>query len=46
MEDKDYKEQRQEGKNWAEKMYMPRGGLEAELNNAEEAGELAYANWN
>ena len=46
MEDKEYKEQRQEGKNWAEKMYMPKGGLEAELNQEDQVRELAYANWN
>ena len=44
MEDKEYGKQRQEGKNWSEKMYLPKGGLEAELN-LEEESKLARANW-
>jgi hypothetical protein len=45
-QDKEYKEQRQEGQNWAQKMYLPRGGLEDELNQDQEGNELAWANWN
>jgi hypothetical protein len=47
MEDKEYKEQRMNAEKSFEKVYMPRGGLEVELNeDAWEGNELAYANWN
>jgi hypothetical protein len=45
-QDKEYARQREAGQNMAEKAYLPKGGLEAELNCSEEESELAYADWN
>ena len=46
MDNKEYKEQRTNAEKSFDKVYLPKGGLEAELNYQEEEGELAYANWN
>jgi hypothetical protein len=46
-QDKEYLEQRMKEEKSFNKVYLPRGGLEAELNqDAWEENELAYANWN
>jgi hypothetical protein len=45
--DKEYAQERQQAGNWVERVYFPKGGLEAELNeDAWEGSELALANWN
>jgi hypothetical protein len=43
--DMEYEEQRMKEEKSFNKVYLPCGGLEEELN-LEEEGELAYANWN
>jgi len=46
-QNKEYKEQRMKEEKAFNKVYLPKGGLEAELNeDAWEGNELAYANWN
>jgi len=46
-QDKEYREQRMNAEKSFDKVYLHKGGLEAELNkDAWEGRELAYANWN